>query len=129
MASFGTLRYPRKPSLAHVLYPNDLFDFMVNRVKPYRGGDGDICPLHVLDIDDKVHLLIPMLAVTGTAKFVVALDTNLPKFYFGHKMIRSARTQSRGGLWRTGINICHQSEKSMFSGLPRGWVAMATQSR
>ena len=37
MASFGTLRYPRKPSLAHVLYPNDLFDFMVNRVKPYGG--------------------------------------------------------------------------------------------
>ena len=69
---------------------------MVNRVKPYRGEDGDIGPLHVLDIDDKLHLLLPMLAVTGTAKFVVALDTNLPKFYFGHKMIRSARTLSRG---------------------------------
>jgi hypothetical protein len=38
-------------------------------------------------------------------KFVTALDTNLPKFYFGHKMIGSARTQSKGCLWRAGINI------------------------
>jgi hypothetical protein len=42
-----------------------LFDFMVERVKSYKGGDDDICAIHALDIDDKHQLLIPMVAVTG----------------------------------------------------------------
>jgi hypothetical protein len=42
-----------------------LFDLVVNRVKCYEGGDTDLLALHHLDIDDKHHLLIPMLAVTG----------------------------------------------------------------
>ena len=42
-----------------------LFDLVVNRVKCYKGGDSDLLSLHDLDIDDKHHLLIPMLAVTG----------------------------------------------------------------
>jgi len=42
-----------------------LFDFLVERVKSYKGGDSDIYALHKLDIDDKHHLLIPMLAVVG----------------------------------------------------------------
>jgi hypothetical protein len=42
-----------------------LFDLVVNRVKCYEGGDADILALHALDIDDKHHLLIPMLTVTG----------------------------------------------------------------
>ncbi len=42
-----------------------LFDFIVNRVKPYKGGDTDITSLHELDIDDKHRLLIPMLTVTS----------------------------------------------------------------
>jgi hypothetical protein len=44
-----------------------LFDFLVEHVKSYKGkgGDADICAIHALDIDDKHHLLIPMLAVTG----------------------------------------------------------------
>jgi hypothetical protein len=42
-----------------------LFDFLVERVKCYKGGDSDICAIHDLDIDDKHHLLIPMLTVVG----------------------------------------------------------------
>jgi hypothetical protein len=42
-----------------------LFDLIVNRVKCYEGGDTDLLALHDLDIDDKHHLLIPMLTVTG----------------------------------------------------------------
>ena len=42
-----------------------LFDFLVERVKSYNGGDADICALHDLDIDDKHHLLIPILTVVG----------------------------------------------------------------
>ena len=42
-----------------------LFDMVVNRVKTYAGGDADIVSLHQLDIDDKHHILIPMLTVTA----------------------------------------------------------------
>jgi hypothetical protein len=42
-----------------------LFDFLVERVKSYKGGDADICAIHALDIDDKHHLLIPILTVVG----------------------------------------------------------------
>lgn len=44
---------------------SELFDFMVNRVKSYEGGDTDIVALHNLDVDDKHRLLIPVVAVTG----------------------------------------------------------------
>lgn len=42
-----------------------LFDLVVNGVKPYKGGNSDILSLHQLDIDDKHHLLIPMVTVTS----------------------------------------------------------------
>ncbi|MGB7555544.1 MAG: hypothetical protein WBM04_14320, partial [Candidatus Korobacteraceae bacterium] len=42
-----------------------MFDFIVNHVKCYQGGDRDILALHDLDINDKHRLLIPMVAVTG----------------------------------------------------------------
>jgi hypothetical protein len=42
-----------------------LFNFLVERVKSYKGGDADICAIHDLDIDDKHHLLIPILTVVG----------------------------------------------------------------
>ena len=42
-----------------------IFDFVVNHVKGYQGGDSDILALHDLDIDDKHRLVIPMVAVTG----------------------------------------------------------------
>jgi hypothetical protein len=38
-----------------------LFDFIVEGVKCYQGGDGDIWAIHRLDIDDKHHLLIPLI--------------------------------------------------------------------
>jgi hypothetical protein len=52
---------------AKVSANSPLFDFLVERVKPYRekGGDSDICAIHDLDIDDKHHLLIPILTVVG----------------------------------------------------------------
>ena len=50
---------------ARISSASRLFDYMVEHVKPYEGGDGDILALHALDIDDKHHLLIPMLTVTG----------------------------------------------------------------
>jgi hypothetical protein len=50
---------------ARISSASRLFDFMVEQVKPYKEGDGDILALHTLDIDDKHHLLIPMLTVTG----------------------------------------------------------------
>jgi hypothetical protein len=42
-----------------------IFDLVLNHVKGYKGGDRDILALNDLDIDDKHHLLIPMLAITG----------------------------------------------------------------
>ena len=44
-----------------------MFDFLVERAKSYKGegGDADICAIHDLDIDDKHHLLIPILTVVG----------------------------------------------------------------
>jgi hypothetical protein len=42
-----------------------IFDFMVNGVKAYNGGDSDICTLHTLDIDDKHHLLIPVANIVS----------------------------------------------------------------
>ena len=55
---------------------------MVNRVKSYGGEDGDICALHILDIDDKLHLLIPMFAVTGTAKICGRIGHKLAEVLF-----------------------------------------------
>jgi len=42
-----------------------LFQLLVERIKPYKGGDVDICAIHTFDIDDKHHLLIPMLTATA----------------------------------------------------------------
>jgi hypothetical protein len=39
--------------------------FMLDQVKCYQGGDGDLLALSDLDIDDKHRLIIPMLTVTG----------------------------------------------------------------
>ena len=50
---------------AKVSAASPLFDFLVERVKSYKGGDSDICAIHDLDIDDKHHLLIPILTVVG----------------------------------------------------------------
>ena len=53
------------PCNAGVEPTSPIFDFIVNRVKCYKGGDSDMLALHDLDIGDKHLLLIPMLAVTG----------------------------------------------------------------
>ena len=46
--------------------PNSrMFDFLVNVVKGYKGGNWDILALNDLDIDDKHFLLIPTVAVTS----------------------------------------------------------------
>jgi hypothetical protein len=42
-----------------------IYDFLVNQVKGYKGGDSDILAVHSLDIDDKHRLLIPTVSVTG----------------------------------------------------------------
>jgi hypothetical protein len=42
-----------------------IFDFLVNHVKGYKGGDSDILALHDLDINDKHYLLTPMVTITG----------------------------------------------------------------
>jgi hypothetical protein len=42
-----------------------IYDFLVNHVKGYKGGDSDILAIHALDIDDKHRLLIPTAYVTG----------------------------------------------------------------
>ena len=47
------------------IYPTSrIFDFLVNHVKGYKGGDSDILALHYLDIDDKHRLLVPMVSIT-----------------------------------------------------------------
>jgi hypothetical protein len=53
------------PNNAGIDPTSQIFDFMVNHVKCYEGGDSDILALHALDINDKHFLLIPMIAVTG----------------------------------------------------------------
>ena len=47
------------------LESSPVIKLMLDGVKCYKGGDGDILALHDLDIDDKHHLLIPMLTVSG----------------------------------------------------------------
>ncbi|MGP0018641.1 MAG: hypothetical protein ACLPHP_08750 [Candidatus Sulfotelmatobacter sp.] len=37
-----------------------LFDFVVNQIKPYKGGDDSLWSIHSLDIDDKHRLLLPV---------------------------------------------------------------------
>ncbi len=44
---------------------SEVVQFMLDEVKCYKGGDADLLALHNLDIDDKHHLLIPMLTVSG----------------------------------------------------------------
>jgi len=53
------------PASAGIDTTSPIFDFMVNRVKSYKGGDADLLALHILDIHDKHELLIPVLTVTG----------------------------------------------------------------
>jgi hypothetical protein len=50
---------------AKVSANSPLFNFLVEELKSYKGGDSDICAIHELDIDDKHHLLIPILTVVG----------------------------------------------------------------
>jgi len=44
-----------------------LIDLIVNKIKPYKGGDTLLCALHDLDILDKHRLLIPTLSITKLA--------------------------------------------------------------
>jgi len=38
-----------------------LFDLALNQIKPYAGGNDSIWSIHVLDIDDKHRLLLPVI--------------------------------------------------------------------
>jgi hypothetical protein len=38
-----------------------LFDLVLNKIKPYEGGDDPIWSIHILDIDDKHRLLLPVI--------------------------------------------------------------------
>jgi hypothetical protein len=82
-----------------------LFDLVMNRVKTYQGGDADILALHQLDIDDKHHLLIPMLTVVGVNgaeveyedgsvdRIAVVLTSNIP----WHRKLRAhAKIKNHG---------------------------------
>jgi hypothetical protein len=44
-----------------ISHTSALFDFMVERVKSHEGGDGDICAINSLDLQDKHTLLIPVI--------------------------------------------------------------------
>jgi hypothetical protein len=44
---------------------SNVFRFLMDTLKPYRGGDWDVCALHDLDIDDKHKLLTPILQVVA----------------------------------------------------------------
>ncbi len=38
-----------------------LFDLVLNRIKPYEGGNDSIWSIHILDVDDKHRLLLPVI--------------------------------------------------------------------
>jgi hypothetical protein len=38
-----------------------LFDYVLNHIKPYDGGECSVWPIHILDIDDKHRLLLPVI--------------------------------------------------------------------
>jgi hypothetical protein len=50
---------------AKVARGSALFELLAGRIKPYRGGDSDICSLHDLAIRDKHHLLIPVANIVS----------------------------------------------------------------
>jgi len=39
----------------------ELFDLVLNQIKPYEGGNDSIWSIHILDIDDKHRLLLPVI--------------------------------------------------------------------
>jgi hypothetical protein len=39
----------------------ELFDLVLNHIKPYEGGNDSIWFIHILDIDDKHRLLLPVI--------------------------------------------------------------------
>jgi hypothetical protein len=43
--------------------PGEILDFIVNKIRPFAGGDQTICALHELDIMDKHMLLLPIVQV------------------------------------------------------------------
>jgi hypothetical protein len=55
-----------------------LSDFLLNKIRPYKGGDHAIWPIHVLDNVDKHRLLIPILSSGDIQDFVVVDEYDEP---------------------------------------------------
>jgi hypothetical protein len=45
--------------------PQTIIDLIIDRIKPYRGGNDTLYALHSLDIMDKHRLLIPVISVSA----------------------------------------------------------------
>ncbi len=43
-----------------------LFDYILNHITPYEGGNGSVWGIHILDIDDKHRLLLPVIEFGST---------------------------------------------------------------
>jgi len=71
----------------------DIISLIVDKIKPYKGGDDGLCALHSLDITDKHRLLIPVASVTAL--------TNVNARFGGVTMTRCTFTVGGGGV----INI------------------------
>jgi|ERR1035438_5167951 hypothetical protein len=50
---------------AEIPRSNAVCDLMLDRIKPYKGGDADLLLLNSFDINDKHQLLIPLVTVAG----------------------------------------------------------------
>ena len=58
------LEYELRNLQIHISAPH-FFDFLVTKIKAYRGGDFAIWPVHQLDVGDKHRLLIPVIHYTS----------------------------------------------------------------
>ena len=71
----GWLKTPGKkhPSIHELC--SALSEFLLDEIRPYRGGDHAIWPVHVLDNIDKHRLLIPILS-SGDINGIEVVDEN-----------------------------------------------------
>jgi hypothetical protein len=84
----GWLKKPGKNIPAILDVSPELSNFLLNDIRPYRGGNRAIWPIHVLDNIDKHRLLIPILS-SVYLEGIVAVDDdgNLwPGYGFSHPM-------------------------------------------
>ncbi len=91
----------------------EVCDFILNIVKPYKGGNDALWALHDLNILDKHRLLVPFMQVTAVND-IVAEDDRGAKIVIGTWAITRNRTATHECVGHANIKITNKGKATLM---------------